>query len=57
MLNNSITMHLIHGMLIDKYPKSTDQISGGIWTVNETGLNWFFAVADVEGNGNFGVGR
>ena len=39
-----------------KYPKSTDQISGGIWAVNETGLNWFFAVEDVEGNSDLGLG-
>ena len=26
---------------IDQYPESTDQISGGIWSVNETGFTGF----------------
>ena len=31
----------IHVKEPTKYPKSTDQISGGIWLVNETGFTGF----------------
>ena len=56
-----VIIHFYHSPA--KYSKSTDQISGylvgrfrGIWAVNRTGLNWFFAVVDVEGNSDFWLG-
>ena len=40
-INTIMNLLCIHVKELTKYPKSTDQISGGIWSVNETGFTGF----------------
>ena len=40
-MSNNYQLLCIHVKEPTKYPKPTDQISGGIWSINETGFTGF----------------